>query len=217
MANILLINVKQFYSGLPHQKKAVDFLGNLLANTPAKNILGLDNPNDWIKMSDAKLEWLQRQISDKTLNKFVEIWRDEKPKELIVDWYDMGSRVSEYFTVGEVTNHQPARIPSDTEIKSNVLKLAKELDVIREAWGGPIIVTSWYRPPAINKAVGGARYSQHLTGKAVDIFPVNGEGLMFERWLDKEMWTDKALGYGQKGGRGFTHLDLRPGRIRWNY
>ncbi|WP_353743953.1 D-Ala-D-Ala carboxypeptidase family metallohydrolase [Microcystis sp. LSC13-02] len=35
-----------------------------------------------------------------------------------------------------------------------------ELDKIREEWGSPILITSWYRPQAVNRAVGSSgRYS----------------------------------------------------------
>lgn len=43
------------------------------------------------------------------------------------------------------------------------------LDPLREAWGGPIDVSSGYRCAALNKAVGGAAGSQHMAGEAADI------------------------------------------------
>ena len=43
------------------------------------------------------------------------------------------------------------------------------LDPIRRSWGAPITVTSGYRSPQLNKAVGGARYSHHMMGCAADI------------------------------------------------
>lgn len=55
-------------------------------------------------------------------------------------------------------------------IEQNLKRLvANILDPLREAWGGPIDVTSGYRCPPLNKAVGGVRNSQHLTGQAADI------------------------------------------------
>ncbi|MCM1356431.1 MAG: D-Ala-D-Ala carboxypeptidase family metallohydrolase [Staphylococcus sp.] len=55
-------------------------------------------------------------------------------------------------------------------ITQNLERLtANILDPLREAWGGPIDVTSGYRCPALNKAVGGVGNSQHMTGQAADI------------------------------------------------
>ncbi|NBD18461.1 MAG: DUF882 domain-containing protein [Cyanobacteria bacterium] len=132
-----------------------------------------------------------------------------------VNWQDLSAKVSKYFTVQEVTNGDTRRIPQRDDIKQNIFTLAQKLDQIREAWGSPILVTSWYRPPAINRAVGGATNSQHLYGKAVDIKPSQGNLYDFQHWLDTVAWANHALGYGAP--RGFVHLDLRPGRIRWNY
>ena len=43
------------------------------------------------------------------------------------------------------------------------------LDKVRELWGKPIGVTSGYRSAELNRAVGGAKNSQHLRGEAADI------------------------------------------------
>lgn len=43
------------------------------------------------------------------------------------------------------------------------------LDPLREWYGKPIVVNSGYRCPALNKAVGGATTSQHMSGQAADI------------------------------------------------
>lgn len=44
------------------------------------------------------------------------------------------------------------------------------LDPLREKYGHPIMVSSGYRCPRLNKAVGGAVESQHTAGEAADIY-----------------------------------------------
>lgn len=139
-------------------------------------------------------------------------------------WTDFSSPVSQYFTVGEVSRYSAERLVFDHNHRRNVERLAFELDKIRKEWGSAIAVTSWYRPPAVNSRVGGVSNSQHLNGGAVDIFPVNGKKIEFERFLDTH-WFGR-LGWGQKNRRGFTHLDMANGKgwrsggvkgTRWDY
>lgn len=134
-----------------------------------------------------------------------------------VDWNNPEAAVSKYFKVKEVTLGDSRRIPEDPAIMENILQLAQELDKIREAWGSPLLINSWYRPPLVNRSIGGASNSQHLYGLAADIRPANGRGVEFENWLDSVAWSNRALGYGQRANKNFTHLDLRQERIRWNY
>ncbi len=55
-------------------------------------------------------------------------------------------------------------------VKANLTALVERiLDPLREAWGAPIVVTSGYRSPQLNKAVHGAASSQHMLGQAADI------------------------------------------------
>jgi hypothetical protein len=72
------------------------------------------------------------------------------------------------FTWGEATK-DATRIPETVTIVNNIIALARELQKARDQIGRPFQVNSWYRPPAVNAAVGGARFSQHLYGKAADI------------------------------------------------
>lgn len=80
-----------------------------------------------------------------------------------------------YFTFNELTYSATARkmgiinVPDEAQ-RENLRKLVENLlDPIRERWGKPIFVTSGFRCHELNKAVGGVRNSEHLTGCAVDI------------------------------------------------
>lgn len=56
------------------------------------------------------------------------------------------------------------------EAKENLQALCENvLQPLRDAFGKSIIVTSGYRCSELNKAVGGAKASEHLTGCAADI------------------------------------------------
>ncbi len=80
-----------------------------------------------------------------------------------------------YFTIEELTYSQTAvkrgiRNETTPEVEKNLTALVcVVLDPAREKWGKPILVTSGYRCPELNKAVGGVPTSQHLKGEAADI------------------------------------------------
>lgn len=85
-------------------------------------------------------------------------------------------RLSKYFSEAEltVTNTGKPNIPTP-EARANLRRLAVTcLDPLRESIGAPIVCSSGYRSPAVNRAVGGSSTSQHLVGEAADI---TGAGL----------------------------------------
>lgn len=110
-----------------------------------------------------------------------------------------------YFSINELTRSATANrlgidnTPSEA-IRKNLEKLINTvLDPLREAWGAPIIVTSGYRCPALNRAVKGSKTSQHVLGQAADLKtvgdkPENNKKL-FE--LAKRMIEDGRIVVGQ--------------------
>ena len=81
-----------------------------------------------------------------------------------------------YFTIKELSSSDTARrmgidnTPTP-EVAANLTKLVEAvLDPLRERYGYPIYVSSGYRCLRLNKAVGGAKTSQHVKGEAVDIY-----------------------------------------------
>ena len=59
--------------------------------------------------------------------------------------------------------------PKDPEIMDNIIHTMECLDDIRDRYGKPLYITSGYRCEELNKAVGGVKTSQHVTGEACDI------------------------------------------------
>lgn len=79
-----------------------------------------------------------------------------------------------YFTVNElcVSGSRPdlVEVPSKgSPIYNNIVFFIETfLDSVRQKLGRPIVVTSGYRPTALNIAVGGSRTSNHTAGFASD-------------------------------------------------
>ncbi len=59
--------------------------------------------------------------------------------------------------------------PKDCDIIDNLIYTMEKLDSIREQYEKPLYITSGYRCPALNTAVGSKPTSQHLKGQAADI------------------------------------------------
>ena len=92
------------------------------------------------------------------------------------------------------------------------------LQAIREHFNKPITITSGYRTAAHNAAVGGAKSSQHLLGRAADIQVQDTDPLAVAAYAESLMPGWGGVGrYPVKAGRtkGWVHVDTRPNKSRW--
>lgn len=92
-------------------------------------------------------------------------------------------QLSKHFTLAEMTvSQKAARLglsnrPSPDEVENLRRLCVNVLEPLR-GYLGPIVVSSGYRSPKVNAAVGGARTSQHVQGLAADIL-VPGHSVPF--------------------------------------
>ncbi len=110
-------------------------------------------------------------------------------------------KISEHFKVREFRCKDGSTIIFVDDYMVEILEL------LRRKLEKPIIITSGYRTPTHNKKVGGAEYSYHMRGQAVDI-KVNG---IPAKKVAKEI--DKlVVGCGIIVYENWVHFDVRTGK-----
>lgn len=117
--------------------------------------------------------------------------------------------LSPHFTLAEFVDSQTAtrkgidNTPSP-DIVANLTRVAALLEKIRTLVGGQIRISSGYRCPALNRAIGGASNSAHMLGLAADInVPgmtplevaklVQLSGIMFDQLIYEGTWLHVGL------------------------
>ncbi len=126
-------------------------------------------------------------------------------------------QLTEHFTLRELTASSTAQRlgldnTPDTATVARLQALATLLERIRNHLGVPMIVTSGYRAPAVNKAVGGVTTSDHQAGMAADfVAPSYGTPAQIARALAPLV---SVLGIGQLiyehiGGKAWVHVSTR--------
>lgn len=104
------------------------------------------------------------------------------------------------------------------DVKNNLIKLADQLQILRDKVQKPIKINSAYRCENYNdNVVKGAKHSQHKLGKAADIV-INGMTPNDVHELVCEMVELGQINFGGIGKYNtFTHLDIRDYKARWDY
>ena len=103
------------------------------------------------------------------------------------------------------------------EVYDNIVKLAQQLQLLRDYIGKPININSAYRSPEHNARVGGSKKSQHLLGKASDITIKGYKPTEVYKIIEGLIDDGEML----QGGLGlydtFVHYDIRRTKARWDY
>lgn len=202
-------------------------LGAVEESTLRKRILAGESPSvvvpeelpRWDKADGKTLEGLKRRRAAEVRLFTGGIEQQHQPAKLTPN-SPFSSRITPHITLGEFALNQEVRRFDAQHQVDTAAELAAFMERARVAFGNkPVIITSGYRPAAINRAVGGASGSEHLYSApgvgAVDFYIQGADINKLQAWCDKE-WP-YSLGYGAP--KGFVHLGIRAGRskIRWDY
>ena len=130
------------------------------------------------------------------------------------------SKITPNIRIGEFALDQEVRRFQQQHQIETAATLANFMEKVRREFKGlPVIITSGYRPKAVNDAAGGAKNSEHLYScpneGAVDFYIEGASIQAVQAYCDKH-WP-YSVGYGAP--KGFVHLGRRADgqRRRWDY
>ena len=115
------------------------------------------------------------------------------------------AKLSPHFTLGELTktSHKVYNIPSHEAI-ANLKRVCIWLEYLRKRYDEAVVINSGYRSPQLNRKIGGAANSNHLTGCAVDLRVSGMEQLI--------VYAAILIQYANETGQDFDELLLEKNR-----
>ena len=127
--------------------------------------------------------------------------------------------LSPHFSLHELTSSATARrygidnTPNDVQTANLVLLCQKVLEPIRIKYGKPIVVSSGFRCTALNRKVGGASTSQHVSGQAADIHSVSDtladNKALYDLIVKSGIVFDQLIyEYGNSTGPDWIHISF---------
>lgn len=131
--------------------------------------------------------------------------------------------VSEHFSLRELTQSQTAtrrgidNSPSADHLAALRMLCENVLEPVRDHFGKPIRVTSAYRSPRLNAAIGGSASSQHCLGEAADIEITGVENKRLAKWIRDNLPFDQLILEGASAtdpNAGWVHVSFRDNRQR---
>lgn len=137
---------------------------------------------------------------------------------------NVSMKLSEHFSLAEMckTSANLDNVPNEAQVE-NLKRLCGWLEMLRSEWNkrygegnDPIFINSGFRSVAVNKAVGGVKGSNHLSGCAADIRVAGIEQLVRYATIlldisdeSKEDFDELLLERSPKGNY-WLHFAVRP-------
>jgi hypothetical protein len=134
--------------------------------------------------------------------------------------YPNATHASAHLAWSELACHDAARTPYPEHFRRvRGSTLAKAFEQVRAACGDvPLTILSGYRTPEHNRRIGGARASQHVEGRAIDIRTPKGlSRAQFGECINEAIRAGAPIRGVGRYPWGY-HIDVRPGTSvkRWS-
>ncbi len=99
----------------------------------------------------------------------------------------------------------------------NMVKVANQLQTLRDYIGKPIQVNSAWRSEEYNASIGGVKNSQHIMGRAADIVIKGMTPIEVSKTIEELISKGDMLQGGLGIYSSFVHYDIRGTKARWDY
>ena len=124
-------------------------------------------------------------------------------------------RISKHISYKEATQSQTAvrkginNDPDAYQLQNMQVLAEKIFEPLREHFGVPIAINSFFRSQKLNKAIGGATGSQHTQGRAIDVDDTLGgvsNKQMFD-WIRENLNFDQLIWeFGNDNNPDWVHI-----------
>lgn len=129
---------------------------------------------------------------------------------------ELNTKLTPHFKLGEFTRSMTAQLegldntPPDAAIVNLINLCIRVLEPLRLYADRAVDISSGYRSPAVNAAVGGVKTSQHMQGEAADIhLPSREIGDDWFNWIATHCNFDQLIMEHDKQGNRWIHVSCK--------
>lgn len=131
--------------------------------------------------------------------------------------------LTDHFSLEELTHSELAtrrglNNAAPATVLPHLITLAQGLEKVRKVLGNPILISSGYRSPDVNRAVGGSPTSAHCVGYAADFIcpafgtpqevakAIKGAGIGFDQLIYEGTWIHFSVDPRMRGNVLTAHF-----------
>jgi len=125
------------------------------------------------------------------------------------------SNISKHITLKEATYSATGEAkkidnsPTEEHLANMKLLAEKVFEPVREWYGKPIKINSFYRSKALNTAIGGSQTSQHSKGEAMDIDTASDNKKLFDYIKDNLDFDQMIAEFPTNGVAAWVHVSYK--------